>query len=394
MAYVAPTVDASGLHLPTFTEILDDMVAQMRVIFGTDIYLENDSTDYQMLAIFARKVYDTLMSVQLAYNNRSPVSAVGVGLDSIVKLNGLARQTPSYSICSVTVTGTAALVITNGVVRDINGYKWDLPASVTIGVGGTVEVTATCQTVGAITATAHQINIIDTPTLGWTSVDNTSAATAGQAVEADSALRSRQSVSTAYPSQTVLAGTYAGIAALTDVDRFVIFENDTHSAATDPNGLGLPQHSITCVVEGGDDTDVAEAIFNNRGIGATTNGDVEVWLTDPVYSAMTLIKFYRPVYVDIDVEFTITPMTGYTTATEDSIKEAVADYLNSLDIYQPVTISGLEGAALSIMTNLARPTFSITQTRAAEHGGALGTIDLVLDYIEVSQGSVDYITII
>ena len=54
MSYIAPYVDDSGLHLPTYNDILEDMIASMKQIYGSDIYLGNDSADYQLLSAFAR----------------------------------------------------------------------------------------------------------------------------------------------------------------------------------------------------------------------------------------------------------------------------------------------------------------------------------------------------
>lgn len=393
MAYFAPYVDSSGLHIPTYSDILADLKTQMQSIFGSDIYLENDSVDGQTLAVFALKIFDTMSAIQLAYNNRSPITAIGAALDSIVKLNGLSRKVPSYSTCIVTLTGTAGKVIANGIVQDINGYKWDLPTTVTIGSGGTVDATAICETIGAITALPGDLSIIFTPTSGWTSVTNSSSAVAGQPVEADSTLRSRQAISTALPSNTELAGTTAAIAALAGVSRYAVFENPTNSTATDPNGLSLPAHSITCVVEGATDADVAQVIYNNRGIGCYMNGTTTVNITDPLYGNVTAVKFYRPSYVPIYAAISIHPLSGYTSATDDAIKAALVAYLNGLQIHETVTISGLYGAALSVMANLALPTFSIRSLTAGISAEALSGNDIAIDFNKVSSGVLANVTL-
>lgn len=99
MAYFTPYVDASGLHTPTYQDILDDLKYKMKAIYGQDIYLENDSADYQMLSIFALKIADSYQAVHYAYNSRSPDTAIGAALDSIVKLNGIMRKSAGYSTC-------------------------------------------------------------------------------------------------------------------------------------------------------------------------------------------------------------------------------------------------------------------------------------------------------
>lgn len=75
-----------------------------------------------------------------------------------------------------------------------------LPASVVVGVDGTVMATATCSVSGAVAALAGTITEINTPTRGWVSVTNPAAATVGSPAETDAELRIRQSQSVALPS--------------------------------------------------------------------------------------------------------------------------------------------------------------------------------------------------
>jgi uncharacterized phage protein gp47/JayE len=389
MAYFAPCIDSSGLHIPTYSDIRDDLITQAKQIFGQDIYLENDSQDYQLISIFALKIFDAFQTAQLVYNNRGPATAIGAGLIGIVKLNGIKPKTPSHSTCQVVLSGTTGTVIENGIVADVNGVNWDLPATVTIGSGGTVTATATCQEIGAITALAGDIAEIVTPTKGWVSVNNTAAAVAGQPVESGSQLRARQTTSTATPSRTILEGTEGAIAAVSGVARYKVYENDTNTE----NSLGLPPHSLTVVVEGGSDTDVAGAICRRKGIGSYTNGDQVVNLAN-CYGSTSAIRFYRPEYVAIQAEITIKALAGYTTATTTAIKEAVVNFLNSFELGTDLlTISGIQGAALGVMSSLTKPTFSVRGVKASAVGGTLGTSDIALGFKQVPSGAVANVTI-
>ena len=404
MSYFAPYVDDDGLHLPTYNDILEKRIDDAKAIFGEDIYLANDSPDYQMLANESLLLYETMQAIQYAYNQMSPVTAVGVGLSSLVQLNGLTRQAASYSTCDVTLTGTSAATITNGKVQDEAGNLWALPTPITLQaagspVGSTYEltVTATCETAGAVIALAGDINVIVTPTAGWTSVTNASAATVGQDAETDAELRTRQAVSVALPSQTMLAGTLAAIAALDNVTRYAIYENPTNSTSvSDPDVPfeGAPEHSITCVVEGGAIQDIAEAIYYNRGLGCYTNGDIETTIDDIEYGTSTVIRFYRPVEVPVYIKIELHQLTGYLTDTDDDIKEAIAEYINNLGIGDTLAISSVNYAALSIMVDQLRPTFSIYSISLGESPSPIGTSDLTLDYNEVFTSDVDDIDIV
>jgi len=362
MAYVAPSITAAGLVVPSYNDIQAALLTQYQACYGATTALGNDNADYQWISALALKLNDAMSLCQLAYNGRSPLTAVGADLDAVVELNGLARLTSAPSSVVLTLTGVADTVINNGVVSDVNGILWSLPTTVTIGAGGTITATAVCQQQGQITAAAGTVN---TPvggfTAGWTGVTNAAPAVVGAPVEADSGLRARQVVSVALPSETRLAGTTAEVKAVSGVTRTNILENQ--AGTTDSYGnLG---HSLTCVVEGGTDLAVATAIFTNRGIGCNTQGATVpamtiVPVTDPNSGNITDIGFVRPVYEAVYIGIAVHGLTaGYTTATQAAIVAALVAYLNSLSIGEEVTQSALYFAAGAVNASQTQPTFSI-----------------------------------
>lgn len=387
MAYFAPYIDATGYHMPTYLDIRDDLIKSARSIYGQDIYLENDSQDYQLLATFSEKIYDAFQTGQLVYNNRAPSTAIGSALDGVIKLNGIKRKSASYSKCTVTISGVAGTIIKNGVILDKGNIKWDLPSIVTIPDAGQIDVIATCEIAGPIVANVGALIAIYNPTYGWNGVYNSESAELGSEVETDSILRKRQSVSTAQPSQTLLEGTSGAVAQVKNVTRSRVYENDTNEI----DSLGLPPHSVTCVIENGVDEDIADAIFIHRGIGCYTNGDVIVNVTD-AKGQVTPIRFFRPVYKDISVTVNIKALNSYTTATTDTIKENILIYLNSMKIGSELEISSLWGTSLQAMPNLADPLFSITSITAGIKGGSQVTDKVSMAYKEVCRCDIADIT--
>ena len=383
MAYFAPFIDQTGFHMPSFADIRDYLVEQYRSIYGQDVYLGNDSLDYQEISVRALMIFDAFNAGQLAYDNRSPQTAIGTALDSVIKYNGMSRKAASFSTVQMTCTGLSGTVIINGMVGDVNGNKWDLPPVVTLDpVSGITNITALCQVEGSITALPGDISTILTPTAGWVSTINNAAANMGLPVEQDSAIRSRQAISTELPSQTLLAGTIAALITLPNVTRQKVYENPTN--IVDVNGL--PPHSITAIVEGGSDNDIAKVIYNNKGPGCFTNGDHQVIVSDPIYGISSVIRFYRPTYIPIFVTVHILPLSGFTSAVAAQIAKAVNDYLNSLEIGEELTISALYGAALSVMINLSQPVFSIRELIAGTSIGTQGTDDIIMTFNQVAQG--------
>jgi uncharacterized phage protein gp47/JayE len=396
MPYFTPYVDNSGLHIPTYQDIIDTLLDNFRSIYGQDCYLDEDSADYQYMAVIALKISDCLQAIQLAYNSRSPSTAIGAALDAIVKMNGIRRLAASYSTCVVKLTGSRRITITNGVVQDENGYKWDLPTPVTLVAAGSplgsvyqASVTVTCQELGAITALPETITTIVTPTSGWTGVTNDAAATPGTPVETDAQLRVRQAISVALASTSLLTGTLAAILAVTNVTRAKVYENPTNE--TDANGH--PAHSITAVVEGGEDEDIAEAIYENRGIGAYVNGDQEVEVTDEDSGVVSTMRFYRVESVPIYVSVNITKLSLYSGATPALIKTAVANYLNSADIGETLRFAMLYKVILEIVEDTNNPSFTISDLNIGKEASPLAKEDIVLTFQEATEGIEDNIMI-
>ncbi|MBX4259726.1 baseplate J/gp47 family protein (plasmid) [Clostridium estertheticum] len=387
MAYFAPFIDDTGFHMPLYTDIRDQLITDAKSIFGQDIYMGIDSQDYQFIAVVAEKIYDAFQTAMLVYNNRGPSTAIGSGLDSIIKINGLKRDAANYSICSVTVSGVPETVIKNCVVTDKGSIKWDLPSSITIPANGTLDVLATCEITGPIVANPGDITGIFTPTYGLSGVYNSKSGELGSIIESDSLVRVRQSNSTAQPSSSMLEGTRGAVAQVKGVTRSKVYENDT--SIIDSNGL--PGHSITAIVEGGSSLDIANAIFVHKGIGCLANGTTKVAVTDST-GQVTSIGFDIADYTDIDVVVNIKQLTGYTTATTKSIKTNLQTYLNSLEIGNDVSMSSLWGIALQAMPNLAIPMYSITSITASIHGGAQSSADVAINYDNVCRGNINYIT--
>ena len=383
----APTIDASGVSAPQFADILSYLQAQYRAIFGADVYLGNDSQDGQFIGIVARAIHDSNSALVAAYNSFSPATGQGNGLSNNVKINGLARLVASNSTVDVTIVGVAGTTINNGVVGDSNKNRWNLPASVTIPSGGSITVTATAQDLGALAAGIGTVTNILTPTYGWQTVTNATAASTGSPVETDASLRVRQAASVAIPSTTVISGISGAVKSITGVTQVAAYENDTSS--TDSNGL--PAHSIALVVQGGDSVAIAQTILNKKTVGAYTQGTTSETLTDSAGVTNT-IRFYRPSVSNVKVGISLHALTGYTTTIANEIKAAVAAYISALPIGSPVMISRLYVPA-QLNGGADALTFEITVVQVALVGGALGSTDLAVGFNGLAQCDAANITI-
>ncbi|WP_175908351.1 baseplate J/gp47 family protein [Burkholderia sp. BCC1640] len=386
---IAPTIDASGITAPTYADVFAYLQDQYRSIYGADTYLEPDSQDGQLLGVFAKAISDVNSVAIAVYRSFSPATAQDDALSSNVKINGIARKTASYSSADLVLVGQAGKTITNGAAKDANGVQWMLPATVTIPPSGTITVTATCATIGDVSARAGTINQIATPALGWQSVTNPADAAGGAPVEKDAVLRQRQTVSTALPSLTVLDGIIGAVANVAGVTRYVAYENDT--SATDANGI--PSHSISLVVEGGDATAIANAIAAKKTPGAGTYGTTAIVVTD-IYGRPITIRFFRPLAAPTGATVTIKALTGYTSQTGQQIQQAVSDYINGVQLGGGLSGSVEWGDALTAANSVGGGvTFKLSGLTLTGPRGA-GTPDVALLFNEAASCTPANVTLV
>lgn len=396
MAYFTPFIDESGLHIPLYEDIRDELLSKMRTIFGEDIYLDPDSMDYQQISIFARKIYDANCLAQLVYNNRTPITAIGVGLDNDVVYANIKRKPATNSTVQLTITGDAGTVITNGEASDGNA-SWMLPSSVTIPGNGTITVEAVSKLPGNTGALPNTINTIMTPVYGWLSVTNNFAAQAGTNTESDASLRGRFAMATRQPSQTVFEAIWASIETIEEVTRVRGYENDTGSISTGtvPSGVpaNLPPHSISFVVEGGGDEQVATEIYMKKAPGCYTNGTTEVQLTS-TSGNITTIRFFRPTYKQVYVKVTLKKLPGYNDEYVAKIKDSISSYILGMQLAENVYRSIIWSVATSAMDSINTPAFSVTDVQFSTDDVSYSPADVLQLFYEAANTTINMVQVV
>ena len=358
-----PYVDATGCHIPAFEDIYNALLNDYLSVYGADLDQDVSDQDIEWVGIHATALNNYCASFAAAYNAFSPATAQGTGLSSVVKVNGIAREIATYSTVDVLIIGVAnTTTIVNGMVTDTaGGYDWALAASVNIPASGQILVTATCTTIGAISAGVGTVTKIKTPTQGWQSASNPSAAGPGAPVEKDPALRIRQTFSTAMPSQTIVEGIRGAVAAISGVTQSLVYEN----TADIPDANGIPGHCVSVVALGGSDTDIANAINLRKTGGGATYGTTQIPITD-AFGITKTISFYRPTVVPLTFSIGIKPLGSFTAAIQAQIIGALVAWANGLGIGQSVILTrAYVPLALSAP---ASTTYEITYLSAARGG--------------------------
>lgn len=378
--YVAPQLTSNGPVVPSYLTYQQTLVEKYLSIYPANASLTASDADYQWISAVSLMLSDIAQFAVAVLNAFGLFSNSGVGQDAQYANLGIQRLPATASTVSVTLTGTNGTPITNGTVYDTAGNVWNLPASCTVGS----TVTATAQNTGPITAAAGTVTGIGTPTSGWTGVTNASAASPGTNPETDAAFRARAVISTLLPSLTTFNATLAAVAAVPGVVRSTGYNN--------PNGVadsyGNPPHSITMIVQGGEPGAIAQAIYDNYGLGALTNGTTTVDVTDTQSGQVQPISFDIATETSIYVTLNVAPLAqAVTTATQAAIQNAIVAYLNSLNIGQVVSIAALYATAMGQAGNLAQPSFSVISITAGTTPSPTGTSDIVIAFNAVATAA-------
>lgn len=392
MATLGPTLDATGISVPDYSDIYTQLQNGYLSIYGTDSDLDPDTQDGQFLAIFAQAISDCDNAAQDCYNAFSLNTAQGAGLSSLVKLVGVRREVAGFSTDTLTVTGTAGVTITNGQVGDSlqQGTIWNLPTIVNIPDSGTINVVITNTVAGNVTFAPGEITTILTPTYGWQSATNIGPVTAGAPVQEDAPLRETATQAVGGPASTTLESIFAAIDNVANVTRFTVYENDTDF--NDANGQG--PHSIYAVVQGGATQDIVNAIGETKSPGTTTLGTTSGTFVDQ-NGVPNVISFYELSLVTISVIVNLNALAGYNSSVGIAIQQAIAGYLSGSDIGEDSYLSrlyspgNLSGDAATTATGLTQQqldalsaTYEITsllQSRPSDAPPAAQTVPIAFN---------------
>jgi uncharacterized phage protein gp47/JayE len=371
------TIGAAGPVVPSIDAIVGILQQFFYSIYGSDIYIENDSQDGQFLGLLANAFNDLNAAVVSTYNCFSPSTAQGTGLSSVIKINGIAREAATNSTAVLTLTGTAGqtTIIINGQVGDGSQNIWQLPSPVSIPPSGTLAETATCQTIGAVLGLPGAISSILTPQRGWLGATNANAATVGAPVEKDDALRNRQAISTELAALTVTQGIVGAVANLPGVQAVTAFENDTATT----NAQGIPAYSLALVVAGGDAQTIGNTIFASKAGGSPTYGNTAVIV---ITQSVPVIVYYSvPTQETITVAIALSAGQEYTDEVAAEIQNAVATFISAYPSGARISWSKVLAQA-TLPGNPDGASFDITLLTLALGGGPPVSADIPLTFAQ------------
>lgn len=187
---------------------------------------------------------------------------------------------------------------------------------------------------GPIAVNINTLTVIVTPISGLTNVLNTDPALLGRHTETDAAYRLRRAQELQITGGSTFNALIAKLLNVAGVTAVILFENTTDE--TDVNGL--PPHSFEAFVQGGNDLDIAQAIFNTKPAGIQSFGAKEISALDS-QGNFHAIQFSRPTQTPVYIRAVIGSLGNYPTNGDQLIAAALKNYGDTLDIGQTLVVS-------------------------------------------------------
>lgn len=383
----------NGIVIPDTADLKEDVQNEYKAAFGADLSVEDSTPQGRLIDI------ETNARVNVVENNVLIANAINFNLASGLLLDawganfGLTRGAAKSSSVTATITGVAGTTISAGSQASTQaGDVFYLENQITIPVSGTIDATFLSLEKGAIPCPAESLTVIVDGTLGWETITNTNPATLGNLRESDASFKQR----------FYDAGLFSGMSLIEDYDNALMDVENVISARVIENGedtskvidanVTLLKHSVYACVDGGNDNDVAMALFTRKSAGANWTGltgqTVTVNVVDPTYGDTYTVEFNRPTQVDVYTAIVLSAGTNTSGTLQSDVKNTINNYINSHKIGEDVTVLQIAQAVSSGVPGIQLTSIEIGTTQ-----GSLSTSDITVYLNEVVKSQLSNITV-
>jgi len=340
-------VTPTGFNKKTRDIAIQEMRDDARSSYGPSIDVEDESPLGNIITIVGFQVGQAWDGQEGVYNSMYQNTAEGIPLDNALALTNNERLGKLKSSVVQNIIGLAGTVIPIGFRMSVIGDSltiFETTSEETIPAGGNINLTMTATETGAKIALSGTLTVIDTPIDGITSGSNSADATVGRDSETDAEAKLSAEDKKQKSGTSPVEGIRRAILDLDNVFQAIVIENEDDVIDID----GRPPHSVESVVQGGDDTEIATAIFQSKSAGIQTFGSESEIITDNQGLNHT-INFNRPTDKPLYVIVNITPNTDpdegvlYPVDGDDQVKDAIVSWGADFAIGQDVLRDGAKG---------------------------------------------------
>jgi len=373
-----------GVVSPDAVTIRAGVLADENQAFGGELDIVTPSTPQAYLADnLTSNILDANAEVAYTLAMMDPATSEGRWQDAIGRIYFLSRNGATASVVAALVTGQPGVTLPAGALaEDDAGNLWQSSGVSAFGPGGAATVQFSCQLLGPVELGIGELTKIAQTSPGWDAITNLAPATVGSATETRTSFEIRRQESAAKNGR----GTPPAIrSAVWEVDGVLdVFAYDNFTNATINYGstnYPIVAHSIYVGVVGGNDQDIANAIWTKKDAGCDMNGNTTVVVQDtegyeypyPQYN----IKFNRPTPLPIKFSVQLANNVALPSNIVDLTKAAIIATFTGANGAQRARMGGLIFASNFYAAVAALGAFvSIIQIK-------IGTVSATLDQVAV-----------
>lgn len=388
----------SGVITSDTSSLKTDVQNEFKELFGSALDMTASTPQGRLIELLTTERAFVLNLCASLANQVNLNSASGQYLDAIASFFGVSRIGATRTRVLASVTGVGGTVIPAGsLVKNAEGYVFYFENDCVIQSNGQATGYVLSQDTGAIPCPINTLTTIISQVVGWESITNQSTATLGSEEESDYAFRGRIKNSR-FSGISLLQDVKKGISTVDNVKSSFVYNNPTSEDVV-YDTVTVPAHSILVVVDGGENLEVATAIFENisAGCGYTeiSGQSVTQEVVDGAYGVAYDVVFNRPEEVDFDISIRVKRNNYVGDDLEQDVKNAIIFWaggnLQSVDglrIGQNVSPFEIASAVSEQI-----PDIYIQSCLICNSGGTPASAELVYTIAQVGRISEENITV-
>ena len=294
---------ADGVVIPPASAVLRGVIADYQQAFGGTLNLSIEepsslATPQGQLASSTTAIVDQANQTFLKQSTQTdPAYAEGRWQDAIARIYFIERIGAEPTVLQVLCVGLAGLEIPEGAqIIDDAGYVYICQEAGTIPVTGSITLPFANLTYGPIAVPGTNDVSIYNAINGWDTVSVTSGAL-GRDTESRSEFEARRAATVAGNSFGAIGSIIGAVSKVSGVSDYFGYDNATGGTVV-VGGVSVAARTIYVCALGGEDADVAQAIWSKKapGCGYTGNTTVTVYDSNPLYASPVpySVTFERP----------------------------------------------------------------------------------------------------
>lgn len=327
-------ITEKGVIIPDAGEIQTEVENEYKATFGQDLVVTPNTPQGLLIAS------ETQARIAVASNNAAlanqinPNVAGGIFLDAILALTGSFRTPATHTRVTATIQGVEGTIIPAGSLASETGTgdnnQFETLEIVTIPAGGSIsDVVFQSVETGPIPCATGTLSVIVSDVLGWETLSASTAPDLGEVTQSDIAARTERLNTLASQGVSLAEAITSALFNVEGVTSLTFLENIASTTQV-IDGVTMVSHSIYTCVNGGTNTDVANALVATKSAGAGYNNgpgvNQSVVVVVPFSGQNMTVLFDRPNVIQVYVRVTVTIIIPLQDPS-NAIKTAITDYM-------------------------------------------------------------------